>query len=149
MAACFDTRICYFRICYFMMSRCLLLTCSIALFACPTPLSAAISDDAKRLISQDLAEKKYRKLGRFLNYEVAHEESDLLEIRVIAEQAHSKSLINAIDAARRFNEISRGLGLSKGNFLEIALFIETGLKQKSAQGQYYLPQKSTGLPCPL
>jgi len=108
-------------------------------------LNAVVTEDVKVRIYSDLKAKKYEPLGSFLQVKVGQKEISLSEVRKIALLAKSTPLLQALTATADFAKQSKSLGLSVGDFLQIALFIETELQGYIAKGHHYLPKSDTGL----
>lgn len=110
------------------------------------PLTAALPSHTEQRIHADIKAKKLKQLGTFLNNGIEHSHSDLLKLQEIAHSLNSNSLLNAIHATYDFKKIRHRLGLSTGEFLQIAFYIETTLKNHIKHKQYYIPKNRSGLP---
>lgn len=120
------------------------------LFLAPiTPLAtltAALPSHTEQRIRGDIKDKKLKQLGSFLNNGIEHSHEDLLKLQEIAHSLKSKGLLKAIHATTDFKKIRHTLGLSTGEFFQMAFYIETTLKNHIKHKQYYIPKNKSGLP---
>src|SRR4029079_13767460 len=105
----------------------------------------ALSQHARDELEFQLRAKNYNQLGKLLRYEMKRSNTRLSEIEKIAEKEGSKPLIKAIQAATNFRKMGERFGISEGDFLEMALFLETN----TFHGHTFLSKKKTGFACPL
>ena len=110
-----------------------------------TPLQA-FSHKTSQKIHEDLEQKNYDKLGEFLKEEVNCSHLPLDAIKKVAKEKNASFLLKAINATKNYKKIRNNLSLSKGAFLQLALFMETKFQKKIAHGQRYFRTHKTDLP---
>ena len=121
-------------------------TCIISCITSFVSLNAAMPADMQNQIRADLAAQKYRDLGFFIKEKLDQQIVTLKELRKIAQKQQANNFIRAIDATNNFLKEGQNLELTTGDFLRIALFIETDLQSYIARQDYYLQKSRTGLP---
>lgn len=115
------------------------------LFIGSAPLHA-FSHKISHKIHENLERKNYEKLGEFLKEEVNHSHLSLDAVKKVAEENNAHCLLKAVDATEQYKKVRRNLSLSKGAFLQLALFMETKFQKKTAHGQKYFRTHKTDLP---
>ena len=116
----------------------------------PNLLEKAVSYSAPKHI-HELRElilaKNYPRLGRLLKEELG-KTITLEEVEQLAQKYKANGLLRAIQATRvlgrDLNEERIRIGLTRGEFFQMALFIERGLESPIQKKQYYLPKSETG-----
>ena len=110
----------------------------------------AILDD----IQSALRANDYSKVGTLLKDNLG-KSITIEQITKVAKVCKSQSLLNAIAATKalganpELNHDRINIRLTRGEFLQIALFIENNLAWHTQRGQYFLPKNRTHLSCAL
>ncbi|MDB6080731.1 MAG: serine/threonine protein kinase [Chlamydiia bacterium] len=96
----------------------------------------------------DLTSGDFGHLGDFVRDHVTSSEQ-LSLLRELADKKHSSELLFAVDATSAIQTKLHSIGVTLGEFLQIALFIESRLPQYIADGKNYLSYNRTSLPYTL
>jgi hypothetical protein len=114
-------------------------------FQQPQEKSKKRSKDAPKKLQTYLQEKDYKKLGALLQASFDRG----LSADMVKKEAEKQSCIplqNALLAVRKIKKLDKNLGLTSGQLLQLALFLETEWKDRIQNGCTYLLEKESGLP---
>lgn len=98
----------------------------------------------ERQIEHAIKNERYDHLGRLVKHSVDKKIS-LAKLQSLAKRKNSDPLLHAVQATRKINLKKTGLGISKGQFLQSALYIEEKGKKLFAHKKGYLKSHKTGL----
>ncbi len=105
-------------------------------------------------IQKALSRNDYALTGALLK-ETVGKGLTIAQVRKVAKKCNSKSLLRALDATKaivedkELNKERIRIHFTRGEFLQIALFIENDLPWHVQRGRQYLCKKQTNLPCDL
>lgn len=100
-------------------------------------------------IQAAIKDNKYLRLGKILEQNVG-KTITLTQVRQIARELNASKLLSAIDATKElFGRKANRFGITRSEFLQIALFIESKLAGAIEKKEYYLKKEKTELRCSL
>ena len=132
------------------MTILLRLLLGLTMLSLPTMLSAhapfadTLSTRLKEEAIRNLKKKHYSRAGQFLKGSVDFGLS-LRKVADLARKYDSKPLLEAVHSTKSLLKMNGHLGISKGEYLQTALFIKTELPRQLAKKHYYLSREKTGL----
>ena len=103
---------------------------------------------AAQAIRSALRVHDYTLLGTILKANVEANIS-LKHVIHIAKHEHSTTLLRAANATEAFLPLVTSSGVSVGDYIQMALFIESNLREYIEKKQYFLPIADTGLLLPI
>ena len=112
-------------------------------------LSVAEERDTILKIESAVKGNNYLLLGQILKKNVG-KTITLTKVKQIASRLNSGKLLSAVNSSKELfgHKINR-FGLTRNDFLQTALFIESKLAEYTEKKQYYLKKDKTKLPCSL
>ncbi len=121
----------------------------ISVFIAAASLHAAavvLPVQAKETILQELNLKKYEELGQFLKANISSNQLSLIQLKKFAKRQKLQPLFRAVEATMNYETIKapNGIDVPVGDFLQIALFMETRF-QEGFQNRCLLLPKETHL----
>lgn len=117
-------------------------------------VSRVLLPSVAKEVKEALSTNDYALVGRIIKEKLG-KGITLERLRKIANDLNTQSLLHAVETTKalagnsELNAERLNLGLTRGEFFEIALFIEHNLPGHIAKGEFYLPKNATQLSCSL
>jgi len=115
------------------------------LLSAATLFGTQVSADAvSHKVEQDLKHERYDRLGRLVKNSVG-KKIYLSKLKSLAKKNHNKPFLHAIQATQKIDLKKTKLGMSRGQFLQTALYIEQKGKKLFGHKNSYLKTHKTNL----